>query len=293
MPFYFKPCYTSPVNFRYFTALLMLALPTPFSCAGIYGHDDRIEAFEIQNPLDQKISEVTAAMIPLSHLSQTAHASYLVQAPVYGKQNQLCTTERFYDQPAAAGCSGFLIADDLVVTAGHCTEGRDICKDHVWAFGYRLTHAGQKEIEIPERNLYHCEVVQEKFIFDQFIDYSILKLDRKVEGFQPVSWRTKGSPRAGTPIVLAGFPRGLPLKLAAGFITETKPNYLVTNLDAYSVNSGSLVFNATTGEAEGILSAGPMDFTESATGCSISSYLPDSAAMTYVSRISLITGFLK
>ena len=222
-------------------------------------------------------------MIPVGRLQRTDQGTYKIVAPTFGKQFGLCPTERFFDQPSAADCSGFLISDDLLVTAGHCVEGMldrgSDLSSVAWVFGYLSD-------EVPVENVYSGTVVQEKFEISKFIDYALIRLDRKVTRFSPVSVAdSSATVKLGTRVVLAGFPSGIPLKLAEGSVFQTRPDFFVTDLDAFSINSGSLVFNAETGEAEGILSAGYGDFHETQAGCSISTVYPDSSPMTVVSRI--------
>jgi len=266
-------------------SVLSFSLLTPYtSVASIYGHDDRVEYSQVQNAIFQKSAQATAAMIPIHHLQQTDHGTLKIDAPSFGKQFGLCSTERFFDQPSAADCSGFLIADDLLVTAGHCVEGTPDESSVAWVFGYRYGANASGTIEVPPENVYSGTVIDEKFEFLKFIDYALIRLDRKVTGFRPVTV-AKTEIQAQARVVLAGFPSGIPLKLAEGSVFTTQADFFVTDLDAFSINSGSLVFNAETGEAEGILSAGYTDFHETDQGCRVSTVYPESSPMTIVSRI--------
>ena len=74
----------------------------------------------------------------------------------------------------------------------------------------------------------------------------------------------------GEALTVIGYPSGLPLKVASGGRVRTvKSEYYVTNLDTYGGNSGSAVFNSTSGEVEGILVRGENDFV-SQNGCVVS-----------------------
>jgi V8-like Glu-specific endopeptidase len=73
--------------------------------------------------------------------------------------------------------------------------------------------------------------------------------------------------------VVIGHPTGLPTKVSAGAnVRSVNDVYFVANLDTFGGNSGSAVFNAETGEIEGILVRGERDYRyNSARGC----YVPN------------------
>jgi hypothetical protein len=84
----------------------------------IFGDDDRQEVYEFDDPLVVEAAASTVALIPSSYLTEEEDR-FVVTDPesaieVYG----FCPDERFSDQPVVASCSGFLVAEDLVATAG-------------------------------------------------------------------------------------------------------------------------------------------------------------------------------
>jgi hypothetical protein len=90
-----------------------------------------------------------------------------------------------------------------------------------------------------------------------------------VAGHAPLKVNRSGAPAKGTPIIVIGHPAGLPTKVAGGAaVREVKEGYFTANLDTYGGNSGSAVFNARTGQIEGILVRGENDFVyDSANSC--------------------------
>jgi hypothetical protein len=67
--------------------------------------------------------------------------------------------------------------------------------------------------------------------------------------------------KVNDPLVLIGHPSGLPTKIAGGAqVLKVLKNSFISNVDAFSVNSGSGVFHALTGEYKGILSSGRQDY---------------------------------
>jgi len=79
---------------------------------------------------------------------------------------------------------------------------------------------------------------------------------------RPAAFRTSGKIRVGDGLTVIGYPAGLPLKVAGGAqVRDIQAQHLVANLDTYGGNSGSAVFNSLTGEVEGILVRGELDYT--------------------------------
>ncbi len=170
---------------------------------------------------------------------------------------------RFLDQPIAGFCTGFLIAPDLLVTAGHCITDQERLLSTVWIFDYtsdvQFDLAG-KYITVPESNQYQgIEILDRQLSENGEYDYAIIRLNRKVTGRKPYKFRTGGAVKFDQMIAMIGSPGGLPLKLAdSAHVTnnETYATSFLTDLDAFHGNSGGPVFNML-GFIEGILVRGP------------------------------------
>ena len=52
-----------------------------------------------------------------------------------GEAVGLCPDQRFTAQPTAGDCSGTLVDNRIVLTAGHCVEGKS-CSDISFVFDY-------------------------------------------------------------------------------------------------------------------------------------------------------------
>ncbi len=259
----------------------------------IYGDDNRVEVYEA-SPFQQKLAESAASMVSRYEIkpnlekagyvqltqttlkewleSQSAPSDYapkrfskqIADLTKSGVAVGFCPEEKFIDQPNPAMCSGFLIAPDLIVTAGHCAEGPDFCEDYRWVFGFSVDKESKKAgLEIKSEDVYSCKKVVSNTLANSIgLDYAVIQLDRRVTGRTPLTIRNDGQIKNDTALVVIGSPSGLPLKVAAGanVRTNTHPFYFSANLDSFQGNSGSPVFDANSGSVEGILVRGENDF---------------------------------
>lgn len=226
----------------------------------IYGDDNRKEVSRASR-MEKSLADSSAALIPNSYMIQK-RTKLLLDAPNLEQSDLVCASERYRNQPSASICSGTLIAPDLMLTAAHCYNSPSLCQQASWVFGYHESR--NNKYEFKKKEVYHCkEVVFRVFDVEKGHDFAVVKLDRKVKNHSPVAIREEGSPELNTKLILVGHPRGLPTKIADdAWITGIQDNILMTNVDAYTGNSGSGVFNAETGFLEGVLSFGKEDYEE-------------------------------
>lgn len=228
----------------------------------IYGEDNRQDVYAVSNPLFVSLASSTAAMIEKTNLKQNADRT-TISGRSLGDMYKLCPDQRFRSQPVAANCSGTLVAPDIIMTAAHCYElAKQSCKEYAWVFDYKVSRDNQDSVTVPTSNVYECqEVILNEMDLGRGIDHALIKLKRPVSDRSFAKLRNQGSIDVGEPLVLIGHPNGLPTKIAAdAFVLKLEGHSFVSNVDAFSVNSGSGVFHATTGEVEGILSSGRSDY---------------------------------
>lgn len=226
----------------------------------IYGADNRLEVHEDADASRRELARSVVAIMPSQSLRSTGPGIAQVTGMKYGQMNNLCTTEKFYDQLAPAYCSGFLVADNIVATAGHCVQDPDFCDDAKFVFDFSVDAKDRDPNSIKSDDVYGCKRVIFEEIDGRGADYAFIELDRKVMGRTPVRFAPQ-APKAGDSVFVIGHPVGLPAKIAGGAnVRRNTPGYFVANLDTYGGNSGSAVFVEGTNEVAGILVRGEQDF---------------------------------
>lgn len=225
----------------------------------IYGEDNRVDVYEVPRSDVREIADSTVALIPTHDVVNSNNGFYNIMTSKYGTEMNLCSDEPFFEQPVAANCSGSLVGEDLVATAGHCVSAAD-CTGYSFVFGFKMTDANTAPRTVPADDVYACkEIVAREYTANQ--DYALVRLDRKVRGHRVL--KLQQTPvQPGDAIYVVGHPSGLPTKVADGAAVRSQMGtHFNSNLDTYGGNSGSAVFNAATNEVVGILVRGAQDFT--------------------------------
>lgn len=233
----------------------------------IYGQDNRMDWYESENALFRELAHSTAAMINKSKIS-IKDQRYTLKGRTLQSYLSTCNNVRFKEQITAASCSGFLVAEDMLVTAGHCIKDMSDCKKFSWVFDYKLNSKIDKANTGSAENVFNCsEIIERKLsTFWGKNDYALIKLDRKTK--RPALEINKDKVQDDAKLVVIGHPTGLPQKIADQATVRSKSKlYFKANLDTFGGNSGSAVFNADTGVVEGILVRGDKDYIKTSSGC--------------------------
>jgi V8-like Glu-specific endopeptidase len=179
----------------------------------------------------------------------------------------ICKGETFEQDPSLSwACSGFLVAPDLIVTAGHCMvntgedrhETETYCQAFSWLFDYQADASGKTQLsEISPSRHYHCKQVVYAVNESKppYRDFAIVQLDRPVTDRAPLKLSAEAP--VGTMSII-GYPLGTPVKSATGgrlLLNNISRQSFITTLDAFDGNSGSAVFNSA-GSVIGILTGG-------------------------------------
>ena len=263
----------------------------------IYGEDTRQDVYELNDfELEQKARRSILAMFDSQSLQISSDGSVSIRGGTLSQRYRLCTDQRYRNQIAASSCSATLIDNDIIVTAGHCIESQAECETKSFVFGYLMDNA-DRLAAINREQVFSCQQLLSQ-INTPALDYAFVKLDRAVDPAigepSPVIQSTEPLSQ-GEPLVMMGFPSGLPLKVDnGGFVSDprgaTPPlNYFKGTVDAFGGNSGSGVFNAA-GEQVGILVRGETDYVQSGR-CNVVNELSedrgpgdDAEEITYLSR---------
>jgi len=262
----------------------------------IYGEDGRVDVAKSNDPLFKKLSRSTVALMRIGDGIKQSGDKYKLNPETFQDSMRVCPEERFAKQINPAYCSGFLVGDDLIITAGHCVTSQRKCESTAFVFDFKIAEDGSVNESPKMENVYHCDrIISSEYTNEQ--DYAVIQLKRKVSNRIPLIMNKDKDLEAGTKILVIGHPAGLPTKIADGAIVRPSNNlsYFVSNLDTYGGNSGSAVFNHKTGEVEGILVRGENDYVRApGRSCRVSYVCEDNACRGEDStRLNIIPDFDK
>jgi S1-C subfamily serine protease len=243
----------------------------------VYGVDDRKDLYQVTQKLPRRASDSVVALVKAGDLKAEGDA-YTLETESYQAAYDLCGSEPFINQPIGCFCSGFLVAPDVIATAGHCVKDNADLARIRFVFGFRMDDSATAHVHFTRDDVYSGKrVIARRLTAADGTDYAVVQLDRPVVGRKPLPIRRTGKVKNGQPVFVIGHPCGLPQKYAPGAtVRDNSPApYFVANLDTYGGNSGSPVFNAEDGSVEGILVRVETDFVSNG-GCSVSLVCPSS-----------------
>lgn len=232
----------------------------------IYDEDNRKDYFEAQvSPAIKVASRSVFAMIysrdinPLSTSNQDLPAT--VTAATLGSKQSLCASETFAKQPSAAMCTGFLVAPNIMATAGHCIKTQSDCDGIRFVADFRYESPSSNPLETSTGRVFACKKILRRVQDGLGADYGLIELTQSVTGRTPLKLSSNQDLRVNSSLTLIGFPSGLPMKIADGaeVLRINADTHFVSNVDAFGGNSGSPIFNSA-GEVEGILVRGAADY---------------------------------
>lgn len=250
-------------------------LPTQAVEKVVYGVDNR---FELSRSPYANLKNSVAGMLSKYDIKevkaedgevQSYEVKYFGDLTTY-QGRKTCDDMRFREQSTAASCTGFLVGEDLLVTAGHCMlrYGQKVqnqktysCMTNNWVFGYDQNSEKDGKLNFGKDDVYSCATVIAGE-YNQVRDYALIKLNKKTVNKTPVKLNSDADNyKNKEDIFVVGHPTGLPIKIAAGaqVVKDQDSSRFLTNLDTFAGNSGSPIFNFY-GEVIGILVSGETDY---------------------------------
>jgi hypothetical protein len=232
---------------------------------GIWNKDYRMDYFGIADEQAKKNADCTAAIMFKDSLDDEKNGVSTLKTKNYGKVFNLWDEEPFRDQPIAAGkvCTGFLVKDDVIATAAHFVNERNVTGLYI-VFGFRMSDPSTPLIRMSaNENIYKGVKIIHRVLnrTGNKSDWALVKLDRKVVD-HPVATLSRKRIFCDQPVYVIGHPVGLPLKYApGGHILDIDEAFFSADLDVFMGNSGSPVFSSDTHEVIGMVVRGDtMDF---------------------------------
>uniref|UniRef100_A0A0G4FB53 Serine protease n=1 Tax=Chromera velia CCMP2878 TaxID=1169474 RepID=A0A0G4FB53_9ALVE len=184
------------------------------------------------------------------------------------QRQNYCDSVRFRFEPVPASCTGVLVDDDIVATAGHCV-GSGTWSAYYYVFGFN-TAERSNILSIPMSEVYEASALigANYGTGTRRSDWALVRLSRSVSDREAVETRRMGRVAAQHFFVI-GHPNGLPAKTtrrrsgldSLSMMLNNGPSaYFEARLDTFGGNSGSPVFNAMTEQLEGLLVRGDSDW---------------------------------
>ncbi len=238
----------------------------------VYGTDNRQDVYAHPSAtLRARAQQSTVALMNRYDVNTSNPNNVTFSSQTLGAAQQLCSTERFRNDPTAAFCSGTLIDDDLVLTAGHCITSTTDCTNTRFVFNYYRTGASTMQT-VTTQDVFSCSQIvarREGTFSGQVLDYAIIRLDRPATPrFTPAPVRTANvAMTAGQSVAVIGSGSGIPFKIdSGGKVRNARAgslDYFVATTDTFGGNSGSGVYETSAHEVVGILVRGDTDYVRS------------------------------
>jgi hypothetical protein len=243
----------------------------------VYGTDNRMDVYAHPNAALRALAEqATVALMNPSAFNATNPSNVTFNASTLQSSYNLCSTERFLSDPTPAFCSGTLIDDDLVLTAGHCITSATACANTRFVFKFYRTAANVLQT-VTTADIFSCTSIvarQQATVNGRNLDYAIVRLDRPATPrFTPAPIRAGNSAMpVGANVAVIGSGSGIPFKIdAGGSVRDARSatlDYFIASTDTFGGNSGSGVYETSGYTVAGILVRGETDYVTNGS-CSI------------------------
>ena len=238
----------------------------------VYGTDNRTDVYAHGDAALRALAQqATVALMNPSDFNATNPNNVTFNAPTLQQAQNLCSSQRFLSDPTPAFCSGTLIDDDLVLTAGHCITSASACSSTRFVFKFYRPSATTLET-VTTADIFSCQSIvvrQQGTVNGRNLDYAIVRIDRPATPrFSPAPVRAATGPlSAGQNVAVIGSGSGIPFKIdSGGSVRDPRAatlDYFVATTDTFGGNSGSGVYETSGYTVAGILVRGETDYVSS------------------------------
>lgn len=244
----------------------------------VYGTDYRRDVYAHGDAtLRDRAMQSTVALMHASDLNVLNPGGVVFKTQTLGATYDLCTSERFWSDPVPAFCSGTLIDEALVLTAGHCIPTAEDCARTRFVFKFNRPNSSALAIVTAE-DVFSCQdiVVRARGMVEgRQLDYAIVRLDRPATPrFTPAPLRPGNRPMgAGQPVAVIGTSSGTPLKIDSQ-VTVVEPrasalDYFVAATNTPHGSSGAGVYELNGQGLAGLLVRGDKAFSSASGNCRV------------------------
>ncbi len=202
----------------------------------------------------------TCYLVGVTAIASRRARRVLLHHQTYGAWNSLCGDEPFREQPVVLeregdlsvgfGYSGYLVSPDTVLTCWHGWENFSR-RAQVAVFGYAASADSHISTELPAAQVLPVAAYPETRPPPAIErgscsgDWVLLRLEHPVTHLGTLAPLHIEAPLRGRAVYTLGHPGGLPLKLAdRAKILNVSDGAFSTDLDTFTGNSGSPVFDA-------------------------------------------------
>ncbi|NOK00235.1 MULTISPECIES: trypsin-like serine protease [Myxococcus] len=260
----------------------------------VYGTDHRTDVYAYPaSALRTRAEKSTVALMSPSDFNASNPNNVTFNGSTLQSAYNLCSTQRFLNDPTPAFCSGTLIDDDLVLTAGHCITSASACANTRFVFNFYRTSATALQT-VTTADIFSCQSIvarQQSTVNGRNLDFAVVRLDRPATPrFEPAPIRPGNTALPlNTSVSVIGSGSGIPFKIDdGGWVRDARAgtlDYFVANTDTFGGNSGSGVYENNGVTVAGILVRGVTDYVSQGS-CNVVNQCTDTGcggeSITYV-----------
>jgi hypothetical protein len=160
----------------------------------VYGTDDRQDLFAVKSKKVRGVADAVAALVKAEDLRATPGGGFELRTTSYQEEFELCGNEPFVSQPLGCFCSGFLVAPDVIATAGHCVKSATDLAGVRFVFGFRMKDAAVANTAFAADDVYEGKEIVGRQMVGDGPDWALVRLKRAVAGRTQQARGVRGRP---------------------------------------------------------------------------------------------------